>query len=587
MRRSPLALLLLLIFFCSISIGNAAIYPKNGASWLVVGSRDNANTAIDYAKKLSRQHKKVHVFKSNNGWFAISLGWARKAKGAVIRRSLVSSRSIPGDSYFHSGERFLKLIWSSSGRIPSSRNALLAVTQLGGSPANNNPPKQISTHANGPAYVTGLSTSSDSYLSLRNGPSRSRREIGRLKLHTNLSILGTLDGWHQVQVSDGRSGWVYGRYVTSGYPPAPVVKPKEPEIIVQEPTPEPEPQIFVDETENGAKVKVAGLTEKGYDYIALRKGPSDTYLVVARLQEKTKLVVTGKSGEWYRVRPAPSVEGWIQAEYVIAADIPTFGPEEEKAPEPKVPEITTPSPDTDDKMPKELGRRIALVLGNSAYEHTVELTNPKNDAKSISAKLTGLGFEVIVGLDGTKSGMESSIRDFVRLLPGSDVALFFYAGHAMQISGVNYLIPIDAKLEDSTAIDFETIKLSSILDFIDEPGRISIALLDACRDNPLSRRFVRSVSATRSAGLSRGLASPISAGNLLIGFATAPGEVALDGDGANSPFTTALLKHIDTPKTEVESMLKRVRAEVFEQTKEQQSPWVNSALRKDFYFNPQ
>ena len=118
-------------------------------------------------------------------------------------------------------------------------------------------------------------------------------------------------------------------------------------------------------------------------------------------------------------------------------------------------------------------------------------------------------------------------------------------------------------------------------------GRISIALIDACRDNPLSRRFQRVLGPSRSAFIGRGLAAPATgAGEVLIGFATAPGEVALDGDGDNSPFTTALLKHIDAVDLDVELMLKRVRQDVYDLTKKEQEPWVNSALRREFKFNP-
>jgi uncharacterized caspase-like protein len=118
-------------------------------------------------------------------------------------------------------------------------------------------------------------------------------------------------------------------------------------------------------------------------------------------------------------------------------------------------------------------------------------------------------------------------------------------------------------------------------------NRISIALLDACRDNPLSRRFSRSLGSVRSASVGRGLAVPVAAGGeMLIGFATAPGEVAQDGTGRNSPFTTALLKHMATPGLEIELMLKRVKEEVYNLTDRAQEPWHNSGLRREFYFAP-
>ncbi len=417
---------------------------------------------------------------------------------------------------------------------------------------------------------------------LRNGRSIT---IGTLRNDSKGRPWGFATGNYQGKYR--KWGWVLMQSVDCG---GGTQRPQQIKTVPVVPPTPPKPKIIISEADNGTKLQVSGLTNAGFDYVALRKGPGDNYLEVARLREQTKLVVTGRYGEWYRVKPAPSIEGWVKSDYLAAAEVPTFGPPIKDA-EPKTkPEATDiavikkPESDTQQTLVQPMGKRVALVLGNSAYQHTTALPNPKNDADRVSAKLKELGFTVIVGLDGGKMDMERSIREFVRELPDSEAALFFYAGHAMQVNGNNYLIPVDAKLEDSTAIDFETIQLSSILQFVDQPGRVSIALLDACRDNPLSRRFARSVGATRSAFIGRGLASPSTSGNLLIGFATAPGEVALDGDGDNSPFTTALLKHIGTPELEIEAMLKRVRSDVFAATDRRQSPWVNSGLRKNFFF---
>ncbi|MEZ5801086.1 MAG: caspase family protein [Nitratireductor sp.] len=306
------------------------------------------------------------------------------------------------------------------------------------------------------------------------------------------------------------------------------------------------------------------------------------------------------------------MSGWAFAKYVspenaapapqpkrdTAANIPEVGsskPEvpviEPAKPEPKQPDIAK-LPDPPAAKPEKPAisiadqKRLALVIGNSKYRNTTELPNPANDAALIAGKLKELGFEVINALDADKSAMEGAVREFVRQLPGTDVALFFYAGHGMQVNGVNYLIPIDAKLEDSTALDFETIDLNTVLNFMNQDDRISIALLDACRDNPLSRRFQR--KATRSAFIGRGLAAPnAGSGEMLIGFATAPGEVALDGSGSNSPFSTALARHMGEKGVDIEVMLKRVKAEVYDTTNKEQEPWHNSALRREFYFNPQ
>jgi hypothetical protein len=212
-------------------------------------------------------------------------------------------------------------------------------------------------------------------------------------------------------------------------------------------------------------------------------------------------------------------------------------------------------------------RRVALVIGNSAYRNATELANPRSDAKLISATLAGLGFDVIEGEDLDKAGMEGKVREFAIKQSDADVSLFFYAGHGMQVAGHNYLVPIDAKLEDSTAIDFETIQLDSVLGYMTGPKKVAIALLDACRDNPLSRRFANVVGASRSSAIGRGLAMPsMLGGGLLIGFATAPGEIALDGADRNSPFTKALSKYLPVKGLEIQQLMTEVKADVYEST---------------------
>jgi hypothetical protein len=358
-------------------------------------------------------------------------------------------------------------------------------------------------------------------------------------------------------------------------------------------------------------VVVAGLDPAGDNFLSLRSGPGTVYREIARMLPGTRATVNAAEGKWLSVTLSSGMTGWAFGRYLrdapapapavpetSAADVPTVGPEEPapgeaQKPQPAQEEVAV-LPETQaveelaPQKPIAEQRRVALVMGNSKYRNTTELPNPGNDAASISEKLQGLGFTVIKGLDGTKADMELAVREFVKVLPDSDVALFFYAGHAMQVNGRNFLIPVDAKLEDSTAIDFETIDLQVILDFMNGDERIAIALLDACRDNPLARRFERSAGAKRSAFIGRGLAAPATgSGEILIGFATAPGEVALDGTGTNSPFTTALLKHIDSRGLDVELMLKRVKRDVFEMTAREQEPWHNSALRQEFYFNPE
>jgi uncharacterized caspase-like protein len=232
-------------------------------------------------------------------------------------------------------------------------------------------------------------------------------------------------------------------------------------------------------------------------------------------------------------------------------------------------------------------KRLALVIGNGAYTNATVLPNPTNDAADMTAALQGLGFTVIGGNDLDHASMGQKIGEFEDAAREADVTLLFYAGHGMQVNGRNYLVPVNAKLERESALQFEAIDAETILRSMAGPGKTAIALLDACRDNPLSRRFARSLGATRSNAVQQGLAVPaISGGGMLIGFATAPGDVAADGDGRNSPFTTALLKNMKTPGLEIQQLMTRVKADVFSTTKETQEPWHNSSLRNEIYLVP-
>jgi uncharacterized caspase-like protein len=231
--------------------------------------------------------------------------------------------------------------------------------------------------------------------------------------------------------------------------------------------------------------------------------------------------------------------------------------------------------------------KVALVIGNGAYINATPLPNPTNDATDITAKLQELGFTVIGGNDLDYAAMGAKIGEFEDVARDADVTLLFYAGHGMQVNGRNFLVPINAKLERESSLQFESIDAETILRSMSGPGKTAIALLDACRDNPLSRRFARSLGVSRSSAVQQGLAVPaISGGGMLIGFATAPGDVAADGDGRNSPFTAALLKNMSTPGLEIQQLMTRVKGEVFASTKETQEPWHNSSLRSEVYLLP-
>lgn len=231
-------------------------------------------------------------------------------------------------------------------------------------------------------------------------------------------------------------------------------------------------------------------------------------------------------------------------------------------------------------------KRVALVIGNSSYENAAPLKNPVNDATDISEKLKTLGFDVVVGTDLDQTEMRRAVKEFSYKLEGADTAMFFYAGHAVQVGKTNYLAPIDTDLKQERDLDFETISLDFVHRQMERSAKTNLLFLDACRDNPLTRQLVRASRSQGSDG--QGLARLDTSGEgTLIVYATQPDNVALDGDGRNSPFTSALLNHIERPNIEISSLMTDVRREVYEKTNEKQLPWTNSSLLGQFFFNPQ
>ena len=226
-------------------------------------------------------------------------------------------------------------------------------------------------------------------------------------------------------------------------------------------------------------------------------------------------------------------------------------------------------------------KRVALVVGNSAYEHVLPLENPANDAADMAELLKSLGFSVVEGYNLTRAGMAERLVEFNDAARDAGVVLFYYAGHGIQVSGRNHLLPVDAELQNEVAVSMQTIALDTILGNLANQDRIAIAFLDACRDNPLARRAV-----SRSIGAERGLAVPETGGGVMIGFATAPGETAADGDGRNSPFAEALLRHLATPGMEISLTMKRVMADVSMATGGRQRPWVHSDISSEFFMVP-
>lgn len=222
-------------------------------------------------------------------------------------------------------------------------------------------------------------------------------------------------------------------------------------------------------------------------------------------------------------------------------------------------------------------RRVALVIGNGAYTDTRALPNPPNDARDVAAKLSELGFDVVAGYDLDSDQISDARRRFFDKVRGADVALLYYAGHGVQVDGINYILPVDAKILEKTDLNRWAVDVNDLIDDM-KAAQLSIIILDACRDNPLTR------SLSRSASTSAGLA-PVEVGTgSYIAFSTAPGHTAADGTGRNSPFTAALLRHIDEPDVEIRLMMADVRGDVWTSTDQTQRPWENNSLIGKFFF---
>ena len=237
-------------------------------------------------------------------------------------------------------------------------------------------------------------------------------------------------------------------------------------------------------------------------------------------------------------------------------------------------------------QPAAAQKRVALIVGNSAYTHAGALANPANDAADMAAALKAVGIEVILGLDLDKRGFDLKVRDFARALSDAETGIFFYAGHGLQVAGRNYLVPVDAQLQNERDLDFEAVALDFVLKQmeLERETKTNIVFLDACRDNPLGRNLARNMG-TRSASVGRGLAQVQTGVGTFIAYSTQPGNVALDGQGRNSPFTAALAKGVREPGRNLTAVMIDVRKEVLSVTNGRQVPWDHSALTGDFYFH--
>src|SRR6187431_70971 len=222
-------------------------------------------------------------------------------------------------------------------------------------------------------------------------------------------------------------------------------------------------------------------------------------------------------------------------------------------------------------------KRVALVLGNSAYQNVAQLTNPVNDSAKIAATLKDAGFDVVDSRrDLPAAETRRALRDFADRARDADIAVVYYAGHGIEVDGANYLIPVDARLERDTDIYDEGLSLDRILIAIEPAKKLRLVILDACRDNPFSRTMKRTV-ASRAIGQGLAKIEPTSP-NVLIAYSAKAGSTAADGDGKNSPFTVALSKHLTTPGLDVRRAFGFVRDDVLKTTSNKQEPFVYGSL---------
>ena len=228
--------------------------------------------------------------------------------------------------------------------------------------------------------------------------------------------------------------------------------------------------------------------------------------------------------------------------------------------------------------------RVALVVGNGEYTHAGRLPNPANDASDVAAALGRLGFEVTIAQDAGRTALNEALRAFTRRSVGADVALVFYAGHAMEMDGVNYLLPVDAIIERDTDVRYETVTLEDVLASTSGAG-LRVVILDACRNNPLARSMQRTV-ATRSVsnGSLGDLNDDLLGDETLVAYSAAAGTTAADGEGRNSPYTAALLAHLEQP-VELGLMFRRVREGVLTATSGRQRPHEYQSLLREHYLN--
>lgn len=238
----------------------------------------------------------------------------------------------------------------------------------------------------------------------------------------------------------------------------------------------------------------------------------------------------------------------------------------------------------DDRTPKDgfngsQAKRIALVVGCNKYEHAGELKNPLNDAKSMKTKLEKLGFKVILRENPTLRELKMTVDDFGIELKNYDIGLFYFAGHGVQVNGLNYLIPVEANLVAERFVEYDCLRADRVLGHMEQCDTdINIVILDACRNNPFERTWGRGING-------RGLAMMDAPKGSFIAYATAPGKTASDGEGNNGLYTEILCENIESENLSITQLFQKVRKSVMSKSNNQQVPWEATSLTSDFYFH--
>jgi hypothetical protein len=233
--------------------------------------------------------------------------------------------------------------------------------------------------------------------------------------------------------------------------------------------------------------------------------------------------------------------------------------------------------------PASADTRVALVIGNGAYASTAQLPNPPHDAEDVASSLKRSGFEVFQGIDLRQADMQDLTIRFARAASRADVAMFYYSGHAMQYNGVNYLMPVDAVLTDEADLK-RFVRVDDIVNDLQQAKNLRILVLDSCRDNPLAETLRRSAASTRAASIGRGMSKVEAPRGTIVSFATQSGQVAADGDGRNSPYTTAFLKHIEE-RQEIGDVFRDISSDVYEASGKAQLPELSLSIIGKFYLN--